>query len=114
MRRWMETTQKGSTRSRNFPQISTDSVLLTATIDEHEVLNVRMYDIPVTCISAEMYMEMIMELFGRLAELMVNIEPHIYIQYVIYEKGIPVLYATLNKAVYGCMILVLLLCERLV
>ena len=55
-----------------------------------------------------------MALCGRLEELMVNVALHIYRNNVIYEKKIPVLYFTLNKAVYGCLRLVLLFCERLV
>ena len=55
-----------------------------------------------------------MALCGRLAELMVNIETQIYRQKVIYEKGRPVLYFTLNKALYGCPRLPFLFYERLV
>ena len=45
---------------------------------------------------------------------MVNIVPQIYIQHVIYEKERPILYVTLNKALYGCRILASLLYEHLV
>ena len=55
-----------------------------------------------------------MALYGRLSELMVNIAPQIYRQKVIYEKGRLVLYVTLNKALYGCLVLALLLYERIV
>ena len=41
-----------------------------------------------------------MGLYGRLIELMLNIVPQIYREHVIHEKGRPVLYFTLNKALY--------------
>ena len=45
---------------------------------------------------------------------MVKIFPQIYRQKVIYEKGSLVLYVTLNKALYGWLVLALLLYELLV
>ena len=53
-----------------------------------------------------------MALRGRLAEIMVNIAPQIYRQHVIYKKGRQVIYVTLNKALYGILILALLFYER--
>ena len=50
-----------------------------------------------------MYEDVKMALYGRLAELMVNIVPKIYRHYVIYEKGKTVLYVTLNKGLCGCL-----------
>ena len=89
--------------------MSTNSVLITATIYAHEGINFRICNIPVAFISEYMDKEIKMELHGRLSELMVNIATQIYRQHVIHEKGGAVLYVTLNKALYGCLILVLLL-----
>ena len=55
-----------------------------------------------------------MVLCERLAELLVKIVPQIYIQHVIYEKVSPVLYITLKKDIYGCLISALLFYEKLV
>ena len=55
-----------------------------------------------------------MALHGMLAEIMVNTAPQIYRQHMIYEKVSTVLYVTMNKALYGCLILVFLFHERLV
>ena len=41
-----------------------------------------------------------MALSGRLEEIMVNIAPPIYRNHKIYEKGRPVLYVNLTKALY--------------
>ena len=45
---------------------------------------------------------------------MVNIEPQIYRQHVIYEKVRPVRYVTLKKALYSFLILEFLFYEQLV
>ena len=44
-----------------------------------------------------------MALHGRLSELMVNIAPQIYRKHMIYEKGSPIIYFRLKKALYGCL-----------
>ena len=51
--------------------------------------------------SADMDKYIKMALHGRLEEQMVNIVTQIYRQNVIYEKGSPVLYVTLNNDPYG-------------
>ena len=68
------------------PTFSTDSVLITETIDAHEGRDIRICDIPGAFLSADMGEDVKMSLRGRLAELMVNIAPQIYRQHVIYEK----------------------------
>ena len=59
--------------------VSTESVLVTATIDAHEVCNVRIGDIPGAFLSADMDKDVKMALCGRLSELVVKIAPQIYI-----------------------------------
>ena len=58
--------------------VSTESVLVTATIDAHEVRNVRIGDIPGAFLSADMYKDVKMALCGRLSELVVKIASQIY------------------------------------
>ena len=90
-------------REGNSSTVSTESVLITATIDAHEGNDVGIWDTPIAFLSAYMDKDVKMALCGRLSELMVNIVPQIYRQNVIYEKGRPVLYITLKKALYGCL-----------
>ena len=97
-----------------FLKVSTESILITETIDAHEGCDVGICDIPSDFLSADMDKDMKMALCGRLAELMVNIGPQIYTHYVINEKGRPVLYVTLKEALYGFLRSALLLYERLV
>ena len=95
------------------PTVSTDSVLITATIDAHEVCNVGICYVLGAFLSAEMDKDMKMALRGSLAELIVNISLQIYRQNVIYEKIRTVLYITLKKALYGCLRFALIFYERL-
>ena len=55
-----------------------------------------------------------MTMCGRLEKIMVKIAPQIYRKHVIYEKGSPVLYVTLNHSLYVCLRLALLFYERIV
>ena len=71
----------------------------------NEGRDIVIWDILDAFISADMYKDMKMALHGNLAELKVKIASQIYRQHVIYNKGRPVLYVTLNKALYGCLIL---------
>ena len=55
-----------------------------------------------------------MLLRGKLAEMMVRIDPSLYRQYITYSnKGIPMLYVRLNKALYGMLKAALLFYKRL-
>jgi hypothetical protein len=61
-------------------------------------------DIPGAYLSADMDEEVIMLLRGRLAELMVKTAPNIYRKYITVDaKNQPVLYVKLQKALYGCL-----------
>ena len=90
-------------RDATSPTVSMESVLITATIDAHDGFRVGIFNIPGAFHCADMCKDVEMALCGRLAELMVNISLQIYRQHMIYEKGRPVLYATLNKSFYGCL-----------
>ena len=94
--------------------VSTDSVPITATIDVHEGCNVGICDMMGAFRSADMDEELKMVLRGSLDEPLVNISPQIYRHHMIYEKGRPILYAPLKKALYGCLRLEFLFYKRLV
>ena len=89
-------------------------VLIPATVNAHAERNARICDIPGDFLSADMDEDVKMALRGRLAELMVNIAPKIYIHHVIYEKARMFLYVTRKEVLYGCLILILLFYDRTV
>ena len=80
-----------------YPIVSTEYVLITAAIDAHEGRDVGICDIPGAFLSEEMDKDAKMTLCGRLAELILNIVLQMYIHQVIYKKGRPVLYVTLEE-----------------
>ena len=71
-------------------------------------------DIPGAFLHADNKDYVIMKMVGTLAELMVKVNPKIYRQYVILEKGKSVLYLCLQKALYGMMKSALLFYRKLV
>ena len=75
-----------------------ESVLIRETIDVNEGRDIGIWDIPGAFLGAYMDEDVKIALCGELAELVVNILPHICRQHVMYEKLRPVLYVTLNKA----------------
>ena len=91
------------TGDETFLTVSTESVLLTATIDAHEGRDVGICNIPGDFLGADMDKDVKMALCGRLVELMVNIAPQIYTHFLIYENKRPVLYVILKEALYGCL-----------
>ena len=97
------------------PTISTDSIFLTALIDALEGQHVWCFDIPGTFLHAEMDEDVIMMLKGRLAELMVMVEPALYRKFVTYDsRGQPVLYVQMHKALYGMLRSALLFYKKFV
>ena len=55
-----------------------------------------------------------MLLRGKLAEIMVRIDPYFYRKYVTYSaKGVPMLYVSLSKALYWMLRAALLFYKRL-
>ena len=49
-------------------------------------------------------MKIIKLLRGRLAEMIVSVEPYLYRKYVTYSaKGVPMLYGKLSMALYGML-----------
>ena len=72
-------------------------------------------DLPGAYLHAVNEDEVIMKMEGKLAELMVNVEPKLYRKYVTTgPKGKPILYVKLYKALYGCLKSALLFYKKLV
>ena len=85
--------------------MSTEAVFLTAVIDAMEGREVAVVDIPGAFMQADMDELVHVRLTGKMAELLLEIDPEMYGPYVVKEKGETVLYVELIKALYGSTIL---------
>ena len=83
------------------PTVSTEAVLLTSVIDAKERREVITVDIPGAFMQGEQDETVHMKLEGTLAELLAKCDPTKYQPYLMIEKGKPVLYVELVKALYG-------------
>ena len=83
--------------------VSLEYLLLNATIDAYEGQDVDMVDIPGAFMYVDMDEEVIMNLQGRLLELMIITNPSIYTKRVTIERGKQVLYVYLQKVLYGSL-----------
>ena len=85
-------------------QHGTDSVILTSTIDAHQGRDVATADMPGAYLHTDNNQETIMLLRGKLAELMVRVEPSLYRKFITTNaKGEAMLYVKLSKALYGLL-----------
>ncbi len=86
------------------PTVTTDSILISATIDAQEGCDVATINIPGAFLNACNNKEMIMLMKGCLAKLMVQDYPQLYCKYIIHNsKNQPLLYVKLTKAIYGLL-----------
>ncbi|KAI2496760.1 Reverse transcriptase (RNA-dependent DNA polymerase) [Fragilaria crotonensis] len=87
------------------PTVATESVMLSCTIDAKEERDVGVVDLPAAFMQVGMKGERTvhMKLEGKMAELMVRIDPKMYRKYIQMENGRMVLYVELEKALYGTL-----------
>jgi hypothetical protein len=85
------------------PTVAIESVMMSCAIDAKEERDVATVDIPGAFMQADMDEVVHVKLEGTMAELMVRLDPKLYRQYIQDENGKPVLYAKLNKALYGTL-----------
>ena len=75
-------------------------------IDAHEERDVMTSDIPNAFIQAPMPKKdekVIMKITGKLVDVLVNMHPDTYAEYVVYEKEQKVLYVEILQALYGML-----------
>ena len=95
--------------------VSTDGLLITYTIDCHEERDVAIMDIPGAFLQEENGEFILMLLQGKLAEMMVEVDPELYLRYIIMSpRGQPMQYVKLNKVLYGLLHSALLFYKKLV
>jgi hypothetical protein len=95
------------------PTVATEALMLSCVIDAHERRTVVTADIPGAFMQADMDEILHMKLEGPLAKLLTRVNPELYEKYTVIEKGKPVLYVQLMKALYGTLQAALLFWEDL-
>jgi hypothetical protein len=83
--------------------VAIESLMLSCIIDAKEKRTVVTADIPGAFMQADMDEIIHMKLVGPLAKLLTNVDPELYSRYVKMEKGKPVIYVRLRKALYGTL-----------
>ena len=82
---------------------SLESILLTGMIDVHEGRDVMTTDIPNAFIQASMPEKdekVIMKITGKLVDILVNMHPEEYEEYIVKKKSRNVLYVEIMQALY--------------
>ena len=94
--------------------VSTDSIFLTDMVDAREKLAIAILDIANAFLHAENDKKIIILLRGKLANMMVQVDPIMYRKYLIYlPNGQAMLYVRLSKSLYGMLRAALLFYKRL-
>ena len=97
----------------SLPTVAIEAVMLLCVIDANERRDTATVDIPGAFMQADMDKLVHMRLDGKMAELLVRVDPDLYEKYIVYENGKPVLYVVLKKALYGTLRAALLFWRRL-
>jgi len=85
------------------PTVALTSLFVTGVIDAKEERCVATVDIPGAFLQTMQDELVHVRLTGALARMLCHIDRTKYAPYVVHEKGQPVLYARLNKALYGTL-----------
>ena len=99
--------------SSTSPTVSSEAVFLTAMMDAMEERDVAVVDIPGAFMQADMDELVFVRIVGKMAELLVDIDPEMYKPFVTYERGEMVIYVELFKALYGTIRAARLFWEKL-
>jgi hypothetical protein len=85
------------------PTVATESLMLSSIIDAKQRQTVVTADIPGAFMQTDMDEVIHMKLEGPLARLLTRFDPKLYSECITMEKGKPVLYVQLMKALYGTL-----------
>ena len=98
----------------SLPTVLTDSIFLTGVADSHEMQAIVILDISNAFLHAENDEKILMLLCGKLAEMVVQVDPAINHKYVMYSpNGQAVLYVRLSRYLYGMLRAAMLFYKRL-
>jgi hypothetical protein len=95
------------------PTVAIEAVMLISVIDAKEGRDVATVDIPGAFMQVDQEGLVHMKMEGKMAELLVKLDPKLYRKYVQIEKGEKVLYVQLKKALYGTLKAALLFWKKL-
>ena len=84
------------------PTVATDALLLSIIIDAYKRRDVATADVAGAYLKAYMDDFVIMKFTGKSVDILCKLNPE-HIKFVVFEKGIKVLYVRLIKAIYGCV-----------
>ena len=94
--------------------VSNEEAIITCSIEAYEERELACFGITGEYLQTLNDKEVIILIKGPLAELMVMVDQSVYRRDVIlYNKGVPLLYAKMNKALYGLLKSTLLLYKKL-
>jgi hypothetical protein len=85
------------------PTVRTESLLLSCVIDSKEQRQVITCDVPGAFMQVDVDEVVHVRLAGPLAELLTKVDPKLYTKYLGTERGKPVMYVQLQKALYGTL-----------
>ena len=85
------------------PTVSTEAVFMTAVIDTMKNRTVAVVDIPGAFMQADMVPGVYMCIEGAMVELLMEIDYDMYHPHMVMERGKPVIYVELLKALYGTL-----------
>ena len=86
------------------PTVATEALMITCVIDATEGRDVETVDISGAFMQAGMEGDDVhMKMEGKMAELLVKLDPKLYRKYITSENGKSVLYVTPKKALYGTL-----------
>jgi hypothetical protein len=92
-----------SKKEISLPTVAIESVMLSCTTDAKEGRDVATADIPGAFMQTYMDDTVHMMIEGKMAELLVKINPKLYQKYLIVKNGKPIMYVQLKKALYGTL-----------
>ncbi len=95
------------------PTVATKALMLPCVIGATEHRDVATCDIPGAFMQSKMEGKVIMKLEGVMADVIRKIDPKQYEKHTVYERGKPVIYVILLKALYGTLQAALLFWENL-
>ena len=97
-----------SREDKSSPTVLTESLMITCPVDAHEGRDVMSLDIPNAYIQACVPKQpkgnrVVMKVRGQLVDWLVELDPASYLPFVVYERGVKVLYLLVEKAIYGML-----------
>jgi hypothetical protein len=95
--------QTTSKEEASAPTVAIESVMLSATINAMEERDITTVDIPGAFTQADIDEVVHIRLEGKIAKILVRMDPKLYQKYVKDENGKAVLYVELLKALYGTL-----------